>query len=305
MRMKKRFLTIILGLLVTWSILPAGAALAQEQADSAVLRVGIFADLHAHDTDSPGEEKVMTNYRERLQAFVDAMNAWPADLVIELGDFVNGKFVLGAELGEPERIIGILDDAESVYAQFEGPRYYVLGNHEVYDLSKEEFLGYTAADVTYLSFDAGAYHFVILDAQYSKTGADYGHMGWVVQGTIPDVELEWLRQDLAATDRPTIICIHQPLDVDFALLAGGPEVSNNKAVQAVLRDAGVVIAVFQGHSHENAYNLIDGIHYVTFQALLDHTEPTPPSWALVTLDPTAQVIVIEGEGEQADWILEY
>jgi 3',5'-cyclic AMP phosphodiesterase CpdA len=305
MRMKKRFIAIILGLLVTLSILPIGAILAQEQAGPEVLQIGIFADLHAHDTDSPGEGKVMTNYRERLQAFVDAMNAWPADLVIELGDLVNGKFVLGAELGEAERIIGILDDAESVYAQFEGPRYYVLGNHEFYDLSKEEFLEHSDAAATYLSFDAGAYHFVILDAQYSKTGKDYAHMGWVVQGSIPESELDWLREDLAATDKPTIVCIHQPLDVDFALLAGGPEVSNNKAVQAVLRDAGVVIAVFQGHSHENAYNLIDDIHYVTFQALLDHTEPTPPSWAMVTLDPTAQVIMIEGEGEQADWILEY
>jgi len=235
MRMKKRFIAIILGLLVTLSILPIGAILAQEQAGPEVLQIGIFADLHAHDTDSPGEGKVMTNYRERLQTFVDAMNAWPADLVIELGDLVNGKFVLGAELGEAERIIGILDDAESVYAQFEGPRYYVLGNHEFYDLSKEEFLEHSDATATYLSFDAGAYHFVMLDAQYSKTGADYGHMGWVVQGSIPESELDWLREDLAATDKPTIVCIHQPLDVDFALLAGGPEVSNNKAVQAVLQ----------------------------------------------------------------------
>ena len=305
MQMNKRFLIILLGLLVIWSFFLVGAALAQEQADSEVLRVGVLADLHAHDTDSPGEEKVMTNYGERLQAFVDAMNAWPADLVIELGDFVNGKFVLGAELGEAARIVGILDDAESVYAQFEGPRYYVLGNHEVYDLSKEEFLEHTAADATYFSFDAGAYHFVILDAQYSKTGTEYGHMGWVVQGTLPDVELECLREDLAATDRPTIVCIHQPLDVDFALLAGGPEVSNNKAVQAVLREADVVIAVFQGHAHENVHNLIDGIHYVTFQALVDHTEPVPPAWAKVTLDPTARTIVIEGAGEQADWRLEY
>ena len=305
MRMKKRFIAIILGLFVTLSILPIGAILAQEQADASVLQIGIFTDLHAHDTDSPGEEKVMTHYRERLQAFVDAMNAWPAELIIELGDFVNGKFVLGAELGEAGRIIEILDDAESIYSRFEGPRYYVLGNHEAYDLSKEEFLDHTDTVATYFSFDAGAYHFVILDAQYSKTGTDYAHMGWVVQGSIPESELDWLREDLAATNRPTIICIHQPLDVDFALLAGGPEVSNNKAVQAVLRDAGVVIATFQGHNHENAYNLIDGIHYVTFQALVDHTEPIPFAWARVTLDPTLRTIAIEGAGEQADWQFEY
>lgn len=93
--------------------------------DSSVLHLGIFTDLHAHDTDSPGEGKIMTEYPARLTACIEAMNAWPADLVIELGDFVNGNFVMGAPMGDPARIVGILDKAEAIYAQFDGPRYYV------------------------------------------------------------------------------------------------------------------------------------------------------------------------------------
>jgi 3',5'-cyclic AMP phosphodiesterase CpdA len=65
------------------------------------------------------------------------MNAWPADLVIQLGDLVNGRYVMGAPFGEPERIMGILEETEAIYAQVNAPRYYVLGNHDVYDLSKE------------------------------------------------------------------------------------------------------------------------------------------------------------------------
>jgi len=269
------------------------------------LRVGVFADLHAHDTNSPVEEHVYTNYGQRLQAFVDAMNAWPADLVIELGDFVNGKFVLGAELGDAARIPAILEKAESIYATFNGPRYYVLGNHDVYDLSKEEFIQRVDAASTYHSFDAGAYHIVILDAQYDKKGNDLGHAGWVVQGNIPQVQLDWLSEDLAATDLPTIVCVHQPLDVDFDLLSGGPAIANAEDVKAILSGSGVVVAVFQGHEHENAYSLLDGIHYVTFEGLLDHTEGTPPSWAMVTLDPASRTISISGEGNQADLDLEY
>jgi len=60
---------------------------------------------------------------------------------------------------------------------------------------------------------------------------------------------------------------------------------NNKAVQKVLEDSGVVIAVFQGHDHENAYTMINGIHYIEFDQLVD--EGTEPSWAYVTLDPDA------------------
>ena len=269
------------------------------------LRIGVFADLHAHNTNSPVEEHVYTNYGQRLQAFVDAMNAWPADLVIQLGDFVNGKFVLGAKLGDAARIPGILEKAESIYATFNGPRYYVLGNHDVYDLSKEEFIQRVDAASTYHSFDAGAYHIVILDAQYDKKGNDLGHAGWVVQGNIPQVQLDWLSEDLAATDLPTIVCVHQPLDVDFDLLSGGPAIANAEDVKAILSGSGVVVAVFQGHEHENAYSLLNGIHYVTFEGLLDHTEGTPPSWAMVTLDPASRTISISGEGNQADLDLEY
>ncbi|HCP32481.1 TPA: hypothetical protein DIT45_04490, partial [Candidatus Acetothermia bacterium] len=241
---------------------------------------------------------------ERLGACVDAMNAWPADLVIQLGDFVNGNFVIGAPMGDPARIVDILDQAEAIYAKLDAPRYYVLGNHDVYDLSKEEFLERVGASSTYESFDAGAYHFVILDAQYNKKGEDLGHAGWVVQGNIPQAQLDWLQEDLAATDKPTIVCVHQRLEVDFDLLSGGPEILDNKEVQKVMEDSGVVIAVFEGHDHENAYTLINGIHYIEFDQLTDEHD-SAPSWAYVTLDPVARRITIKGAGDQADWNLEY
>lgn len=302
MQLRKWSVVLVLGLFLT---VLCGMVLQADDTDAnAPLRIGIFADLHAHDTDSPKEEKVMTDYPQRLSACVEAMNAWPADLVIELGDFVNGKFVLGAELGDPARIVGILEDTEAIYAEFNGPRYYVFGNHDVYDLSKEEFLERVGASTLYLSFDAGTYHIVILDAQYNKDGEDLDHVGWSVQGNIPQDELDWLRDDLAATDKSTIVCVHQRLDIDFDMLSGGPEIFNAEEVKAILEDSGVVIAVFQGHEHENAYTLIDGIHYITFQALVDE-EGRAPSWAYVTLDPTSRTITITGEGEQADWELSY
>lgn len=296
----------ILVVLLVGALMIAGVSLVgvADGAATDVLHVGIFTDLHAHDTDSPAEHKVMTDYAERLQACVDAMNAWPADLVIELGDFVNGNFVMGAPIGDPARIPGILAQADAIYSGLDAPRYYVLGNHDVYDLSKDEFIAGSGADATYESFDRGAYHFVILDAQYNKKGADLSHAGWVVQGNIPAPELDWLKQDLAATDKPTIVCVHQRLDVDYDLLSGGPEILDNAAVKQVLVDSGVVIAVFQGHDHENAHSLIDGIHYVEFDQLADEEE-SAPSWAYVTLDPTARTITIKGVGDQSDLDLAY
>ena len=282
-----------------------GVSLATRAVDAtAPLRIGIFADLHANDTDSPGEKKVMTNYAERLTAFVETMNAWPADLVIDLGDLVNGRFVVGADLGAAERIPGILAAAEAVYARFAGPRYYVLGNHDVYDLSKDEFLVGTAAEWTYGSFDAGAYHLVILDAQFKKNDEPMAKMGWVVQGKIPQAELDWLRTDLAATTKPTLVFVHQQLNVAFDLLSGGPEISNAADVRAVLKESGKVVAVLQGHDHEAALALVDGIRYLTFEALVEE-EGRPLSWARITLDPVARTVTVDGEGDQADWTFAY
>ncbi len=266
----------------------------------APLRIGVVADVHAHDANSPTEHKVMTNYEPRLAAFVDAMNAWPADAVFELGDLVNGAFVMGAPLGDPARIAAILSSVVDAMAKFSGPEYFVLGNHDVYDLSKAEFLAEVGTPATTWSFDLGGYHFVGLDEEFSKTGQPYGHSFWVVPGTVPPDELTWLRADLAATTLPTVVFVHQPLDAEFESLAGGPPVTNRTEVQTILSGSGHVIAVFQGHAHENAHTVLDGVHYVTFAAMVDEDEPTAPSWAAVTLDPEARTVRIDGAGRQAN-----
>jgi 3',5'-cyclic AMP phosphodiesterase CpdA len=274
-------------------------------ASAAPLRIGIFTDLHAHDTNSPLDRFLMVDWAERLQACVDAMNAWPADLMIELGDYVNGRFVLGAELGDPERISAILSATEALYAQFDGRRYYVLGNHDLGDLTKAEFLEHVGAEATTSSFDAGGYHFVLLDAQYHPDGTDRGDEFWYMPGFVPPTVLTWLRNDLASTDLPTIVCLHQRLDLEYEARHGGPEVLNHEEVRAVLVEDGDVIAVLQGHDHQGGYSHIDGIHYVTFTALIGRIGGKPPTWAYVTLDPRARAIRIVGEGEQESLTLDY
>ena len=275
---------------------------AEPSKQTELLQIGIVTDVHAHDLDSPLEGKMMASYPERLGAFINAMNAWPADLVIELGDFVNGWVVLGIEPGNPYRIPQILEEAEAIYSRFDGPRYHVIGNHDVYNLSKEEYLERVNITSTYYSFDAGAYHVVILDVQYDEGGNDLAYTYTGVRGFVPKTEMEWLQEDLAGTDRPTIVCVHQMLDTE-PTEAGWTLIGNAVEVRALLAESGVVIAVFQGHDHANRYSLIDGIHYITFKALVD--QGTPPSWAYVTLDTTMRTIMIEGEGDQANRELQY
>ena len=276
-------------------------AVAAADVEDAV-RFGLIADLHAHDTDSPLEGKWMTHTERRLAAFTAAMNAWDPDFVIELGDFVNGWVVLGADPGDPARIPEILAWADGLYAAFDGPRYHVIGNHDVYNLDKDQYRSILGIESTYYSFDVGAYHFVVLDVQFAEDGSDLAHTYTGVAGYLPEAELDWLRDDLAATDRPTVVFVHQMLDA-YIEAWGRALVANQPKIQAVFAEDGDVIAVFQGHDHDNAHNVIDGIHYVTFEALVD--QGTPSSWARITLDPSTRTIVIVGEGDQADYVLGY
>ncbi len=182
--------------------------------------------------------------------------------------------------------------------------HYVLGNHDLYELSKAEFLTAVGQEDAYYSFDLADFHFVILDAEYNDPDeSDFDHVFMRVKCRIPVAELEWLRNDLAKTDLPTVVYVHQPFDAEFDASAGGPPVVNNAEVRQILSDSGVVIAVFQGHDHGNLYTEIDGIHYVTFAAMVDHTEPAPPTWAKIVLDLETRTISIEGFGLQSDWEL--
>jgi len=270
--------------------------------DDDVVRFGFIADTHAHDLDSPREGKWMSHTEERLTAFTTAMNEWRPDFVIELGDFINGWVVLGVEPGDPARIPDILAWADGLYDQFDGPAYHVIGNHDVYNLDKAQYLDILDIDATYYSFDMGSYHFIVLDVQYAEDGTNLAHTYTGVAGFVPAIEFEWLRADLAASEQPTIVFVHQMLD-DYVEEWGRPTVLNQTELQQLFSEDEDVIAVFQGHDHENVHNVIDGVHYVTFEAMVD--QGTPPTWARISLDPSSQTIVVEGFGVQASYELIY
>ena len=294
--MKQRFVLYVL--IVVCSCVAVGA-------DDAILRFGLITDTHAHDIDSPLEGKWMSHTQERLTAFTTAMTAWAPDFIIELGDFINGWVVLGAEPGDPARIPDILRWASGLYDQFDGPRYHVIGNHDLYNLDKSQYREILDLESTSYSFDIGSYHFVVLDVQFAADGTPLQNTFTGIAGFVPEAKFEWLRADLAATDQPTIICVHQPLDesADEIEAWGRPTVFNQDALRGLFAEDGDVIAVLQGHEHINQHQIISDIHYITFEAMVD--QGTQASWAQVALDPRSRSIVIEGFGEQASYELTY
>lgn len=272
-------------LLATASAAPA--MLVAEDAPSP-LKIGLITDLHHADKPAAGNRY----YRESLRKLEDAALQFERDklgFLVELGDLIDAADSVETELGYLKTIDGefsnICDD-----------RHYVLGNHCVDTLKKEEFLGTVGQEKSYYSFDRGGYHFVVLDSCFRSDGQPYGRKNSVwTDANIPPAELEWLEADLKSTSRPVIVFAHQRLDV-----SNHYGVRNAADVRRVLEASGGVQAVFQGHSHRNDINSIEGIHYCTLVAMIEGSGTSNNGYSTLRLDASG-TIAVEGFRKQADY----
>jgi len=246
----------------------------------------MVTDCHYADAEARGTR----HYRQslaKLDECAERMNAEKVDFLIELGDFKDQD-------ARPieENTIAYLRAIEAVYRKFTGPRYHVLGNHDQDSISKQQFLANVentgiARDKGYYSFDVKGVHFAVLEANYRADGVDYDHgnFDWT-DANIPPAELEWLERDLAASQGPAIIFIHQLLD------GTGPHyVKNAPQVRKLIEGSGKVAAVFQGHLHKGAYSRINGIHYYTLKAVVEGPGEQNNSYALVEVRGGGDIVV--------------
>jgi Calcineurin-like phosphoesterase len=229
-------------LLATTVTVEPSLLLANHAKDS--LRVGLVTDLHHADKPSAGSR----HYRETLGKLAEAAN------LIDAADTV-----------ETEQ--RYLKEINREFCAISKDRHYVLGNHCVDTLTNAEFLGGVEQKESYYSFDRGDFHFVVLDACFRSDGEPYGRKNseWN-DANIPAAEVEWLQADLRSTDRKTVVFAHQRLDV-----SNDHGVKNCPEVRGVLQDSGKVLAVLQGHSHQNDLKDIGGIHYCTLVAMVEGT----------------------------------
>jgi alkaline phosphatase len=186
------------------------------------------------------------------------MNREKPVLVVELGDFID-------QADSVEKEIEWLKTMESHFARLSMPRHYVLGNHCVGTLTKQEFAQHTKAVGGYASFESVGVTFLMLDACFREDGTAYERKNFHWQdANLPKAELSWLESKLSEASGPVIVLAHQRLDLDKA-----HAVRNAAEVRALLEKSGKVLAVFQGHSHKNDYQQIAGIHYTTLVAMVE------------------------------------
>lgn len=246
------------------SLFLLGTSLGLSQASAAfakkpkrLVRFGLITDMHYADKPSAGSR----HYRESLDKLETAGLQFEKDQpdhIVELGDFIDAAESVDVEKGYLKRI-------NKQFAALLGKKHYVLGNHCVHTLTKEEFLGGVGQQRSYYSFDANGVHAIVLDACFRSDGKPYGRKNFKwTDPNIPTDQVEWLQADLNRAKGPVVVFVHQRLDV-----SNHYGVKNAAEVRKILEQSKKVLAVFQGHSHKNDLKEINGIHYCVHRAMVE------------------------------------
>lgn len=259
------------------------------------VKIGWITDLH---------HGYCADAQSRLETFIHEAGQRKLDFILQGGDFCHPT----AE-AKP-----FLD----VWGRFQGEKHHVLGNHDMDKGTKQQIMDMWGMKKKYYSFDKGDFHFIVLDCNYIlKDGqyVDYANSNYYIARQNRDLinpeQIEWLKADLAKTDKQCIIISHQAFDEIW----GGYGVPNRLDVRKVIDDANnrtdfqKVIACFCGHHHVDDHSYINKVHYFQMNSASyyyvgdgfgsDGSKAMykDPLFAFVTID-SAGKITIEGKKSQ-------
>lgn len=204
------------------------------------------------------------------RAFVSRMNdRVHPDLVVALGDLIEDESA-EADARRYRTCVETLLGARA-------PVRFVAGNHDTINLPEDSVARAWGSDgPLHYSFDLGPLHFAVLRTIERRD----------LDVSLPEQQLRWLEQDLAATPRKAIVMMHHSVaDQDlrgnrwFEHAGHVALVKNRSEVRQVIAACGKVQMVINGHLHWNHVDVHDGIPYVTVQSLIENVEEDAPGRA--------------------------
>lgn len=210
---------------------------------------GIVADIH---------KDLMFDADQRLHTFIEEANRKKADFIIQLGDFCFG--------------IDVNKSFMQIWNAYPGPRFHVLGNHDMDKNSKQEMLRYLNMPAPYYSFKEKGIRGIVLDANFLYRNGeyqDYDHANFYVDGQyrtfVHPHQIDWLEDQLISSEEPVLIFSHQSL--------WHPEwgVKNRVTVQKVLEKySDKIVCCMNGHNHIDYHRKINGINYLEINSMSYH-----------------------------------
>ena len=287
---RRKFLKNTAALITTTAAFPLNTWASQDE--TPLLRFGLVTDSHYADRE-PGGTRYYRQSLSKMQECIQLFNKEKLDFVIHLGDFKD------QDKGKKEvDTLKYLIDLEQEYAKFEGPRYHCIGNHDVDSITKQQFLANIEntgipKSKSYYSFKKNKYQFIVLDANFYEDGRDHCYKektNWQDTRITPK-QLKWLEKTLKKSKYPSVVFCHHPL-YPFSDPKNIYYVSNHEVVREVLESSKNILAVFQGHTHKDDHQHLNGIHYTTMLGMVDYDGPENNAYAIVEMYPDERIEVI-------------
>ena len=218
------------------------------------MKIGLYTDPHYSSQEVTCGNRYNNKSLDKMRAAYRDFEAAGCDLILCLGDLTDTEDTKEQEVFNMRKISDFL----SFYSV---PTVAVMGNHDAYVFQPEEFYallgGCEPRDIT-----VGGKTLLFLSANFNPDGTPYHPHAF--QWDKCYIPTEELRERIAAAEGDVHVFLHQNLDPNCP---ADHRPANADQVCRILAESGKVKAVYQGHFHWGADNVVDGIRYVTLPAM--------------------------------------
>lgn len=220
-------------------------------------KLAVITDLHH---SSAPELEGARDVRDLAASFAANAIDWGADLVLVLGDhiFDNSR----------DRDLAMVSEVATALSAFSGPRFHVLGNHDVVNLSRENSEAAFGQQLSSRAVDLGELRLVLWQPTVSYSEFE----GF----PSPMADLPWLVDVLHADPRPAIIASHVPVSGHsqagnryFELQPGNATYPDHVAIREAVVATGKAAIWLSGHVHQNTICHVHDTWHLTLQAALE------------------------------------
>jgi len=220
------------------------------------MKIGIFTDPHCSSEEIACSTRRPSLSFGKIRTAMTRFKEENVSLVLCLGDMMNAR--------EPE----LLSRLSEMIRSFGIPFFCLMGNHDYYDFSREEFSRLTGNAYPPFTLTAGGRTLIFPDANYLDDGRLYNHenLDWT-NSFLPEDQLEKLRSVLADPSvTEAYVFLHQNIDPD---VEKHHIIRNAAEIRDIITQSGKVKEVYGGHYHPGHENVIGGIPCHTLPAMCE------------------------------------
>ena len=245
-----------------------------------MLKLGFITDIHHCDPQLTSHGIAADGHLREILAKLKLESVMA---LIDLGDRAT----------ETDSLVGdhaLLLEVAEVFKTFEKPQLHLNGNHDLVRMTPVDNAAMLGGPVGSHVMELDGFELIVW-----QLNPRFAQMGRALE--IAATDLEWLRETLKNSHKPSLILTHFPLDgaamiANFYFEGAGQLLSgysNSAAAREIICASDFVVACVSGHTHWNRLTTIDGIHFITLQSMTENATTYPhPALSYATLEISDQ-----------------